>query len=163
MIVGHGDIASVLNDRHGVIFFASGVSNSAETSPAEFNKEHNLLENVWHNVDPDMCLFYFSTITKYEKDSPYLRHKSEMEMHIRNLWKYYCILRIGNITWGKNPNTFLNKMRLMKFRGEQLNIRDEYKYMITQKDLGVLTDCLPTYGQFEICAFSYMSKVKDLL
>jgi hypothetical protein len=39
MIVGRGDIASVLNDREGVTFFVSGVSNSNETRDSEFMRE----------------------------------------------------------------------------------------------------------------------------
>ena len=36
MIIGNGDIASVLNDREGAIFFVSGVSNSNEIRESEF-------------------------------------------------------------------------------------------------------------------------------
>ena len=43
MIVGYGDIASVLKDRKGTIFFASGVSNSQETRESEYKREEDLL------------------------------------------------------------------------------------------------------------------------
>ena len=39
MIIGKGDIASILNDREGAIFFASGVSNSSETNELAFKRE----------------------------------------------------------------------------------------------------------------------------
>jgi len=42
-IVGSGDIASVLKDRDGFIFFASGVSNSQETRESEYQREKDLL------------------------------------------------------------------------------------------------------------------------
>jgi hypothetical protein len=59
MIVGRGDIASVLNDREGAIFFASGVSNSTETNQSEYWREMELLDKQ----DRNKCLFYFSSIS----------------------------------------------------------------------------------------------------
>ena len=44
MIVGKGDIASILNDREGAIFFAAGVSKSTETKETEFSREIELLD-----------------------------------------------------------------------------------------------------------------------
>ena len=38
MIIGKGDIASILIDREDVIFFASGVSNSSEIRQSEFER-----------------------------------------------------------------------------------------------------------------------------
>ena len=59
MIVGRGDIASILNDREGAIFFASGVSNSTETTQSEYWREMQLLDKQ----DKNKCLFYFSSIS----------------------------------------------------------------------------------------------------
>ena len=55
MIVGKGDIASILNDREGAIFFASGVSKSTETNESEFWREIELLDKQ----DKSKCIFYF--------------------------------------------------------------------------------------------------------
>ena len=44
MIIGRGDIASVLNDREGATFFVSGVSNSNEIRESEFMREIELLD-----------------------------------------------------------------------------------------------------------------------
>lgn len=45
MIIGKGLIAKLFtdHDRGDVIFFASGVSNSSETDPAQFTREENLV------------------------------------------------------------------------------------------------------------------------
>ena len=59
MIVGKGDIASILNDRDDVTFFVSGVSNSSETRLEEFEREKKLL----FEQNKDICLVYFSSIT----------------------------------------------------------------------------------------------------
>ena len=62
MIVGNGDIASILRDREGAIFFAAGVSNSRETSESEYNREISLLKSQ----DRNKCLFYLkSSNNKY--------------------------------------------------------------------------------------------------
>lgn len=163
MIVGNGDIASILNDRDGVIYFASGVSNSSETKFSEFKREFDLLSLQ----DKAKCIFYFSSITidskeKFEK-SKYLQHKKNMEDYIKLNFENYNIIRIGNITWGKNPNTFLNNIRNKIKSGEPVYISDEYKFMIEKKDLLYLTDNLPIIGKTQLSVFSRMAKVKDLI
>ena len=162
MIIGKGDIASALNDREGAIFFASGVSNSSETRISEFNREISLL----CKQDRNKCLFYFSTITVDDitkKDIPYIQHKMKMESLVHSYFENYNIIRIGNITWGTNPNTFLNYINNKIKNNEAVVLRDEYKYMIDKKQLLLLTDNLPLAGQNRLSVFGEMKKVKDLI
>jgi hypothetical protein len=50
MIVGNGNIAKILNDREGAIFFASGVSDSETIERNEFLREKQLLlKTINHN------------------------------------------------------------------------------------------------------------------
>ena len=111
MVIGGGDVASILNDRDGAIFFASGVSNSNETRESEFMREIELLDKQ----DKTKCLFYFSSISvdSIEKITvnKYLQHKLRMELLVKSNFKNYNIIRIGNITWGDNPNTFINYIK----------------------------------------------------
>lgn len=158
-IVGKGDIAHALTDRDGVIFFASGVSNSSETDDFKFWREQDLLLQQ----PKDECLFYFSTISRfYPSPSAYMKHKMAMERIVQQ-WPRYVILRIGNINFGNNPHTFLNRLRSLKAKGEPFEVRDEWKFMITKEHLLMLTNHLPIDGKIEICAFTYMAKVKDLI
>jgi hypothetical protein len=161
MIVGRGDIASVLNDRDGAIFFVSGVSKSTETKESEFMREMELLDKQ----DKTKCLFYFSTIAldDLSKNSQYLQHKRKMELLIKSNFENYNIIRIGNITWGNNPNTFINYIKNKKNKGESVEIKDEYKYMIDKEQLVLLTDNLPLTGQNTICVFGRMAKVAELV
>ena len=161
MIVGKGDIASVLNDREGAIFFASGVSKSTEIIQSEFMREIELLDKQ----DRNKCIFYFSSITldDMSKNSQYLQHKRKMELLIKSNFENYNIIRIGNITWGNNPNTFINYIKNKIKNGEPVEIKDEYKYVIDKEQLVLLTDNLPLIGQNTICVFGRMAKVKDLL
>lgn len=107
MVIGCGDIASVLTDRPDVIYFASGVSNSSCRDMREFCREYDLLTSQ----DSEKHLIYFSSLGIYYDDIPYLRHKRKMESVIRERFNSYTIFRIGNITWGKNPNTFINYLK----------------------------------------------------
>ena len=161
MIVGRGDIASVLNDRDGAIFFVSGVSNSNETRESEFMREIELLEKQ----DKTKCIFYFSSITvdDMSKNSQYLQHKRRMELLVKSNFENYNIIRIGNITWGNNPNTFINYIKNKKSKGESVEIKDEYKYVIDKEQLVLLTDNLPLTGQNTICVFGRMAKVAELV
>ena len=163
MIVGKGDIASVLNDREGTIFFASGVSNSNETRESEFMREIELLDKQ----DRTKCLFYFSSITVDDNQkvdsNKYLQHKLRMELLVKSNFENYNIIRIGNITWGSNPNTFINYIKNKKSKGESVQIKDEYKYIIDKDQLVMLTDNLPLVGQNTICVFGKMAKVAELV
>jgi hypothetical protein len=86
-----------------------------------------------------------------------------MELLIKSNFQNYNIIRIGNIAWGSNPNTFINYIKNKIKNGEPVEIRDEYKYMIDKAQLVLLTDNLPLTGQNQISVFGRMAKVKDLL
>jgi len=163
MIVGKGDIASVLNDREGTIFFASGVSNSNEIRDSEFMREIELLDKQ----DKTKCLFYFSSISVDDNQkvgsNKYLQHKLRMELLVKSNFENYNIIRIGNITWGSNPNTFINYIKNKKSKGESVQIKDEYKYIIDKDQLVMLTDNLPLVGQNTLCVFGRMAKVAELV
>lgn len=116
MIIGRGLIATSLEklNTEGIVYFASGVSNSLETKNSEFERELSLLtESIHHHKD---CrLVYFSTLSvndQSKKDSPYVLHKLKMEDFIRENSQDYLILRIGNIVGkGGNPNTLFNFLK----------------------------------------------------
>jgi len=159
MIIGSGDIASILNDRPGALFFASGVSNSSLNDWDEFKREMNLLTSQ----SSKLCCFYFSSISIYTKSNGYTEHKQRMEELVRTKFPCYNIIRIGNIDFGTNPNTFLNFLRGQIDRGQRYTLYDEYKYMISKEQLLLITDNLPLNGQNEINIFGQMAKVKDLI
>lgn len=158
-IVGNGNIAKALKDREGAIFFASGVSNSNETDWNAFNREYLLLLDQPRNK----CLFYFSSIQLFEKNTPYFKHKQTIERMIDDVFDNYNIIRIGNIDWDQNPNTFLNFIRNKIKNGEEFLIKDEYRFLISKEQLRLFTDNLPLKGRNIVNVFGRMGKVKDLL
>lgn len=124
MIIGSGDIASVLKglDREDVIYFASGVSNSRCEDVKEFEREASLMRSMPKNIH----LVYISTLAIYYGDSMYVDHKRYMENMVRS-FESYTIIRIGNITWGKNPNTLINYLRAHP----GAKIQPVYRYLVS--------------------------------
>jgi hypothetical protein len=163
MIIGSGDIASILIDRPGAVFFASGVSNSQEKDRASFERERMLLHLVSIQNDVNVCLFYFSSLSINFVDTPYTRHKNQMEQLVKTLFRNCNIIRIGNITFGKNPNTFINYFRNCIEKGLPYQVRDEYKYLITEKEILLLTQSLPLSGQHEISVTGKIVKVQNVV
>ncbi len=128
MIVGNGDIASVITDRKDLLFFASGVSNSKEDRESEYQREIDLLLKQ----DRSLRIVYFSSLSVFYTDTRYTRHKKTMEALVKTFPRY-TILRLGNITWGKNPHTIINYFREKIRRGEKFEIQDVYRYIV-EKD-----------------------------
>ena len=113
MIIGNGLIADIFkqHDVENVVFFASGVSNSLETNPANFQRERELLLNTIKE-NKGFLFIYFSTCSIYDSsktESPYVLHKLEMEHIISSSVDRYLILRVSNVVGkGGNPNLLLN-------------------------------------------------------
>lgn len=159
MIVGYGDVASALTDREGALYFASGVSNSNCTDTQQFKREMKLLQQQ----DRKLCCIYFSSMFCDTKSSPYFAHKQLMELGVKTWFDNYNIIRLGNITWGTNPHTFINYLRDRIAKGMPVKIKNEYRYVIDKKHLQMLTKSLPLEGQNCLSVFTRMAKVKDLL
>lgn len=159
MIIGNGSIASMLNDREGFLFFASGVSNSQTVDPRQFIRELLLMKEQPLNL----CLVYFSTISVFEKKSDYTIHKLKMEDYIRKTFHDFVIIRLGNIWEDTNPRTFINSIKEKRRFGHYVEIRDEYKYMISKEQLNFITDNLPRTGKHEISVFGEALKVAECL
>ena len=113
MIVGKGLIASLFTevDQEDIVIFASGVSNSSETNPAEFYREEKLVRETLSQYS-EALFVYFSTCSIYDSsksNSPYVLHKLHMEDIIHTAAKKYLILRVSNaVGKGGNPNLLMN-------------------------------------------------------
>lgn len=162
MIIGNGNIAKCLTDREGAIFFASGVSNSRCEDHAEFIREKEALGNLCLYAR-DNCLFYFSSIAIDFSDAIYFKFKLKQEWYVKNLFKNYVILRIGNLIGDTNPNTFINYIHNRQAQGLSVEIRDEYKYMIDGQTLNTLCQTLPLNQKIELTVATKIAKVKDLI
>jgi len=141
MIIGHGDIASVLKDREDLLFFASGVSNSQEIRESEYDRERDLLL-----AQPrSLRLVYFSSLRVfYPETNRYTVHKKEMEQLIKETFLKYTIIRLGNIDWGTNPYTLINFFRNRVKEGKPLEIQDTFRYVVSKEEfqhwMGMIPD-----------------------
>lgn len=142
MIIGNGDIASVLKDRKDRLYFVSGVSNSQEIRESEYQREINLLLSQ----DKSKHLVYCSSLCVFYSDTRYAQHKKQMEILIKVNFPYYTIIRIGNITWGKNPNTLINHLRNQAEKGESLKIKDTYRYIIDKEEFLYWVNMIPEWS-----------------
>lgn len=146
-ILGHGDIASALKEIDGgdKIYFASGVSNSAETRQSEFNRERDLfLKTVRANRAAHIV--YFSSLSVFYADTSYTRHKRSMEWFVKSWSRTSTIVRIGNITWGTNPHTLINYLRNQMLRGEVLNIQNTERYIVDYQEFIYWIKMIPEWS-----------------
>lgn len=139
MIIGNGILANAIRfyDREDVIFFASGVSNSLEKNPAEFEREISLLKSVM-NQHPDKKLIYFSTCSIYDaskKASPYVMHKLTIEKIIAEQHSNFIIFRVGNaVGRGGNPNTLINFLKSSILSENKLTIHNNARRILIGTD-----------------------------
>jgi len=113
MIVGNGLIAkSFLNSQYlfnNEIIFASGVSNSLQTSNVEFKREVDLLLSYKNN---NKKFVYFSTSSIFDnnrKSDPYVVHKINIENIIKDNFSNYLIYRLPIVVGRSiNSNTLAN-------------------------------------------------------
>jgi len=127
MIIGKGSIASVLEDRDDLVFFASGVSNSSCIDEKEYEREFNLLKTV----PTDKHVIYFSNLGVYYKQDRYTQHKCNVEEYIRNNYTSYTIVRIEVCEWVKTPNTILNVFKRQLAEGIEPKTQDTTRYVLS--------------------------------
>lgn len=153
MIVGRGDIASVLPDRDDRLFFASGVSNSQCTEEKQYRREENLLLSQ----PEDAHLVYFSTLSIFYADTRYTQHKRFMELLVKEVFPQHTIIRIGNISWGTNPHTLINYLKA----NPDAELRDEYRYIVDRKEFLHWINLIPEFS-CEINIPGMMMKVEEI-
>jgi hypothetical protein len=161
-IIGHGDIASVLNpvDREDRIYFASGVSNSGETRESEYQREIDLLRKQ----DSTKRLVYFSSLCIFSANTRYSKHKREMETFVKCWFPSYTIIRLGNISWGThNPHTLINAIREKIRKREQFEVKDVYRYVCDMEEFLYWIGMIPPDWSCEMNIIGRRMKVKDIV
>ena len=141
-IMGRGDIASVLTDREDRIYFASGVSNSSELRESEYQREKDLLLEQ----DRSKHIVYFGSLCIFFSDNRYAKHKKQMEKLVKDNFKLYTIIRMGNITWGQNPNTLINFLRNKLKNHEPFELQDVYRYVVNKEEFLYWIAMIPDFS-----------------
>ena len=147
MIIGNGLMATACKniDREGVLFFASGVSDSSETDSRKFQREEDLLLT---NIETDKLFIYFGAIGGSEL---YLRHKYNMQNIIMQNVDNYIILNLSQVVGkGGNEKTLFNAFRKSLLNGKEITVyRDCLRSFIDIEDVMYVLDwfiSLRNYG-----------------
>lgn len=127
MIIGNGLLARAFAPRYAddpsIAVFASGVSNSAETDPAAFERERALLTASL--ADPAVRLLYYSSCALLHDprlDTPYLRHKRELEDRVLSS-PNGLVFRLPQVVGpGGNPHTLTNYINDRIMRAERFTV-----------------------------------------
>ncbi|WP_330745027.1 hypothetical protein [Chryseobacterium sp. CP-77] len=171
MIIGNGLIANSLKniDSEENLFFASGVSNSLETTSSEFEREFTLLDKCIES-NSNHKLIYFSTLSIHDQskqDSLYVLHKKEIENYIKNKCKNYLILRIGNIVGnGGNPNTLFNFLKNQIKNSNQFTVHTKARRLLLDiEDISKFLEsyCLHLPNKVINFSFPYNFDLKEII
>jgi len=169
MVIGNGLIAKrfmkTFENDSSVIIFASGVSNSMETSDIEYIKEKKLLEDCIKKNENKKIIYFSSIMHLNGVRSKYMSHKIEMELYIQNFAKNYLIARlpqlIGN---GGNKNNIINHFNYCIKNNITINIQsDTFRSII---DIDHIFDIINKYlfvsSKNDIIDISYIEKITIL-
>ena len=115
MIVGNGLLARAFHARYAnvddVVVFASGVSNSLESDPNAFAREHALLEDLLASAQRRLIYFSSCGVVNQQEMSPYMQHKARMESLVTT-YAGGLVLRLPQVVgYTPNPNTLTNFIR----------------------------------------------------
>ena len=157
MIIGRGDISKAITDKEDFIFYASGNSNRKPLTQASEDKEHMEVYRLAQDYPKSNMFVYISTLSVYYSDSKYTKHKMRMEARVRKWFRNYAIIRIGNITWGDNPNTLINYLK-----NNKAEIQDTYRYLLDKDELSHWINMIPDKGQHEMNVTGIRTLVKDI-
>lgn len=142
-VIGHGDVASGIVDNPKFLFFASGVSDSSETRKEQFEREERLLMAQ----DKRQHVVYFSTLSIFTADTPYTRHKRYMEGVVKANFEKYCIVRLGNVAFGRhNPHTLINHLRDRIELDQPFVIKDVRRHILSRAEFQWWISKIPSFN-----------------
>lgn len=161
MIIGRGTIASIIEDKENYIYFAAGNSNRTKLTDESKQIEIDKIKSYIGTTD---MFVYFSGLNIYfAPETEYTKFKLEVEQFIKENFEHYCILRLGSVTWGDNPNTIYNFLKNKIINNQELDIQDKYRYINDKDDLTHWIGMIPRYGKHEMNVTGRKIKVIDLV
>lgn len=163
MIVGNGLIASSfigLNNHEDCLIFASGVSDSNETSLKEFNRERVLLLNSLKQ-NKELKFIYFSSILVGISNNEYYNHKMEMENIIKDMSNNYIIFRVPQIIGvdGNKNNLIKTLANSIKTNTEIIVYKDVDRSLVDVEDIVRIVDYCKDKIVSQIVYFSDIEKI----
>lgn len=141
--------ATHFSRQPSVTVFASGVSNSREHRPEEFERERHLLLS---KLAPDQLILYFSTCSLNDPElaqSPYVKHKAELEQLLQARAPQWAIFRLPQVVGaGANPHTLTNYLHQQISSGQRFQVwRHARRNLIDISDVVTIATHLVNTGQ----------------
>ncbi|MGY0610899.1 NAD-dependent epimerase/dehydratase family protein [Luteimonas sp. A501] len=128
MIVGDGMLARAFSPRYrddpGVLVFASGVANSAETDERAFERERQLFE-LSASAHAGKLVYFNSVAAALpgRAPTPYMRHKQAMEQRVLE-YPGGIVIRLPQVVGtSANPHTLANFLADRIRSGQRFSIR----------------------------------------
>ena len=110
-IIGNGLLAkrfAAVEFKRDCLVLASGVSNSNEQRPAEFQREVDIVEAAIR-AHASSRVIYFSTCSVLQTtQTPYVRHKLAMESLVAALASSFCIYRLPQVVGPTRNQTLVS-------------------------------------------------------
>lgn len=128
MIIGRGLVATAFAEewRHDktTAIVAAGVSNSAESDPAEFGREAKLLDGIMSDSAISRIVYFGSCAVgnPAERQTPYLQHKARMEARILADPRGQVFRLPQVVGRGGNPHTLTNFLHTRIQSGEPFEV-----------------------------------------
>jgi dTDP-4-dehydrorhamnose reductase len=135
MVVGSGLLAKAFlsyEKNNDILIFASGVSNSKETSQEQFEREEHLLNLYLEKYGKSTYFIYFSTCSAFDTyfdRSAYTKHKINMEQIIIEKALKYNIFRLSQVL-GKN-----NKNQLVGFLSDAIKMEKSFELFDIERNI----------------------------
>ena len=117
MIIGSGFIAKnfkkkkLLIKKYKLAIYASGVSNSRSINESNFKREKKKIINYKKKIASKIFV-YFSTCSVFDpsrNNTPYVKHKLNIENLIKKNFKKYIIVRLPEVVgFSRNKNNLIN-------------------------------------------------------
>ena len=154
MIIGNGLLAKKFSDYemdNELLIFASGVSNSSETSLKAFDREKNLLLDALNNQSGKK-LIYFSTCSMYDRYfdiNAYTNHKLNMESMIQKLSESYTIIRLPQVLGVNNQYQLMGFLYRAIKENKNFNLFNIERNVIDIEDVKLITSYMIKHDLFQ--------------
>jgi nucleoside-diphosphate-sugar epimerase len=144
VIVGRGLIArafeAAFGDDAGVVIFASGCSNSDETSAAAFAREEALLRETLAATSSHVVYFSTCSVVDPERNAtPYVRHKLAME-RLASQGASFSVFRLPQVAGHTdNPHTLMSFLHSRIAGGATFAVwRNAWRNIIDVEDMAAI-------------------------
>ena len=144
IVIGNGLISNAYKNfldqkefvDNSVIILASGVSDSLEKNSDNFVREYELIKKVIIDNPNSYFIYFSSCFVESGLDTPYIRHKLNMEKNIKLLAKRFTIFRIPQVVGLVSNKTIVSDFtRKIIYRDKIIIQKNSSRNLIDVEDI----------------------------